>query len=77
MANGARKPFTFPVTDGDFVKSSYSNPGGLISTCVEVAVKPEGVAVRDSKATNGPVLYFTHDEFVAFKKGVAAGEFGG
>mgnify|MGYP001580902812 CR=1 FL=1 len=65
--------FVFPVADGNFQKSSFSknNP----KTCVEVARKPEGVAVRDSKNPDGPVLYFTHDEFAAFANGVKGGEF--
>ena len=64
--------FSFPVTDGDFKKASFSknNP----KTCVEVARKPEGIAMRDSKDP-GSVLYFTHAEFEAFVKGVVAGEF--
>ncbi|WP_256638314.1 DUF397 domain-containing protein [Streptomyces murinus] len=38
----------------DFVKSSYSNTGGQ---CVEVARNvPDVVAVRDSKAPDGPLL---------------------
>ncbi|MFK0142112.1 DUF397 domain-containing protein [Streptomyces murinus] len=38
----------------DFVKSSYSNTGG---ECVEVARNvPDVVAVRDSKAPDGPLL---------------------
>ncbi|MEK7589601.1 MAG: DUF397 domain-containing protein [Patescibacteria group bacterium] len=42
-----RKSKKFKVSDGDFVKSSWSknNP----KTCVMVAVKPKGVAVRDSQ----------------------------
>ncbi len=45
-------------------KSSYStNPQG---ECVEVAALPGGVAVRDSKDPNGPVLRFTREEWRAF-----------
>ncbi len=65
----------FPVDEKDFRKSSWSknNP----KTCVEVAVKEAGVAVRDSKNPQGGTLYFTHDEWSAFTKGVSAGEFVG
>lgn len=45
------------------------------ATCVEVAGTAQGVAVRDSKLPEGPVLLFTQDEFGAFVKGVKAGEF--
>ncbi len=45
-------------------KSSYSSdPNG---ECVEVATLPGGVAVRDSKDPDGPVLRFTADEWRAF-----------
>jgi uncharacterized protein DUF397 len=33
------------------------------------------VAVRDTKTADGPVLTFTADEWDAFLRGVAAGEF--
>ena len=64
----------FPVLDKDFQKSSWSknNP----KTCVMVATKPEGVAVRDSKDPSKRTLYFSHDEWAAFVAGVRDGEFG-
>ncbi|MEV5412687.1 DUF397 domain-containing protein [Thermopolyspora sp. NPDC052614] len=37
-------------------KSSYSSAEG--QNCVEVAITPAGVAVRDSKNPAGPVLTF-------------------
>ena len=43
--------------------------------CVEVAVTPQVVALRDSKNPNGPVLNFTHPEWRAFLAGVEAGDF--
>ena len=63
----------FAVNDGDFKKSSWSknNP----KTCVMVAVQPEGVAVRDSKDPAKQTLFFDHDEWTAFVKGVEGGEF--
>ena len=43
---------------------------------MEVAEAPdEGRLVRDSKDTAGPVLAFTAAEWVAFVRGVKAGEF--
>ena len=44
-------------------------------TCVEVASVGEGVAVRDSKDQNGPILRFTPQEWAAFLAGAKAGEF--
>lgn len=63
----------FRVADSDFVKSSWSknNP----KTCVEVAIKPEGVAVRDSKDPGKRPLFFNHAEWTAFINGVKGGEF--
>ncbi len=47
-----------------WVKSSYSGSQG--SECVEVAALPHGMAVRDSKDPDGPVLRFTSAEWSAF-----------
>lgn len=59
----------------EWVKSSYSGNNG---DCVEVAVLPGGGrALRDSKHPGGPALTFTADEFSAFVRGTANGEFGG
>ena len=66
----------FPVEDADFKRSAFSDPGGIIKTCVEVAVKPEGVAVRNSNDETKNTVFFTHDEWSAFIKGAKAGEFG-
>jgi hypothetical protein len=56
-------------------KSSYSNGNG--GSCVEVADLPDGGrAVRDTKDRgDGPILWFTGDEWSAFVKGVRASEF--
>ncbi|WP_033429494.1 DUF397 domain-containing protein [Saccharothrix syringae] len=54
-------------------KSSFSEGGG---ECVEVAMVSGGVLVRDSKNPNGPELWFTSLEWIAFLYGVLAGEFG-
>jgi hypothetical protein len=48
---------------------------GADTTCVEVAVRTAGVAVRDSKDPGGPELRFTAAEWDAFVRGVRAGEF--
>lgn len=48
----------------------------LNGACVELAQLPGGgVAVRDSKDPDGPVLQFTAPEWQAFLQGVDAGEF--
>jgi hypothetical protein len=53
-------------------KSRHSGGAG----CVEVAPLPGGgVAVRDSKDPDGPVLRYTAHEWGAFLAGVRDGEF--
>jgi Domain of unknown function (DUF397) len=52
-------------------KSSRSGANG----CVEVALDPAEVAVRDSKHRDGPVLRFDAHEWEAFLAGVRNGEF--
>jgi len=53
-------------------KSSRSGTNG----CVEVALDPAEVAVRDSKQQGrGPVLRFNAHEWEAFLAGVRNGEF--
>jgi hypothetical protein len=53
-------------------KSSCSGGNGA---CVEIADTDYGVAVRDSKDRNGPVLIFTPGEWRVFAAGVKAGRF--
>lgn len=53
-------------------KSSRSNQGGA---CVEVAVSPAVVGVRDSKDRDGAVLAFGGGAWAAFVAGVKGGEF--
>jgi Domain of unknown function (DUF397) len=52
-------------------KSSYSGING----CVEVDIREDRVAVRDSKDRGGPVLLFTPHEWEAFLAGARDGEF--
>lgn len=63
----------FPIDDEDFRKSSWSknNP----KTCVMVAIKPEGIAIRDSKDPARNTLFFNHEEWQAFVRGINNGEF--
>lgn len=44
-------------------------------TCVEVASADDGIAMRDSKDQDGPVLRFTRDEWAAFLTGAKEGDF--
>ncbi|MEV0582941.1 DUF397 domain-containing protein [Nonomuraea sp. NPDC050310] len=46
------------------------------SACVEIAELDDGgVAVRDGKDPDGPVLRFTAEEWQVFVRGVRAGDF--
>ncbi len=69
----SRNVYTFHVDHKDFKKSSWSknNP----KTCVMVATKDEGVAIRDSKNPGKATLFFSNDEWSAFVMGVKDGEF--
>jgi hypothetical protein len=58
-------------SSAEFLKSSFSGPNG----CVEVAIRPDGVAVRDDKHREGVVLEFSPSEWAAFLHGVKNGEF--
>jgi hypothetical protein len=62
------------VRDRDFKTSSWSrnNP----KTCVAVALKSNGVAVRNSNDPTKNTVFFTNDEWSAFVKGVKNNEFG-
>jgi len=55
-------------------KSHRSGPSG---NCVELAALPggAGVAVRNSRQPDGPVLVFTRSEIEAFLLGAKDGEF--
>jgi hypothetical protein len=62
------------LSGADWRKSSWSSGDG--GTCVEVATNLTGIiAVRDSKDPQGPALIFNPAEWVAFVRGVMAGEF--
>lgn len=54
---------------------SKSRRSGTNGNCVEVAMLPDVVLVRNSKDPNGPVLRFTRAEWEAFVGGVEDGDF--
>jgi hypothetical protein len=61
------------MPDLNWIKAEASKANG---NCVEVAALADGgVAVRDSKDPEGPVLTFDRDEWSAFLAGVNNGEF--
>lgn len=45
------------------------------ASCVEVATFADAVAVRDSKVSDGPILWFSPEEWSAFVAGVRVGDF--
>jgi hypothetical protein len=62
------------VTGAMWRTSSYSSANG--GNCVEVASNLRGrVAVRDSKAPDGPALVFTRAEWQAFAARAKLGHF--
>ena len=60
------------MTERKWRKASFSDSNGA---CVELAAISEGVAMRDSKDPDGPVLSFTKAEMDAFLMGAKSGEF--
>ena len=64
---------TFP--DAAFRKSSMSGRFDGNSNCVEVAIVADAIGVRDTKNRAQSTLRFSRSEWIAFIKGVKAGEF--
>lgn len=59
------------LPDALWKRSSFCAADG----CVEVAVRPDAIGVRDSKDGASPVLSFNRQEWEAFVLGVKRGEF--
>ncbi|MBL7512933.1 DUF397 domain-containing protein [Frankia sp. CNm7] len=57
---------------GAWRRSSFC---GADTACVDVAIGPRGIAVRDSKDPHGPVLRFSAREWETFLLGVHNREF--
>ncbi len=60
------------LTNAQWKTSSLSGGNGQ---CVSVAFVAGGVAVRHSKHPDGPVIFYTPEEWSAFTGGVRLGEF--
>jgi len=54
-------------------KSSYSDGAG--NNCIEAAVFPAVIGVRDSKAPEGAALVFPHSSWMTFVDAAGAGRF--
>ena len=61
MTNNPR-PSSATVEAATWTKSSYSAPN---NECVELSAFPSWIAVRDSKHTGGPALFFGSRAFAA------------
>lgn len=44
-------------------------------SCVEVAPTPDGMAMRDNKQSDGPILRFGRNAWADFLTGLRAGDF--
>ncbi|MEV0844947.1 DUF397 domain-containing protein [Streptomyces sp. NPDC049954] len=59
-----------PLAGATWFKSSYSNAA---ENCVEAALLPGGLAVRDSKDTSRTPLRYTTAQWTAFCTGITTG----
>lgn len=62
----------FDAKMSNWKKSSFSDGN---DNCAEVAANGGSVAVRNSKRRSQAPILFTPDEWIAFIRGVKAGEF--
>ncbi|MEZ7004559.1 DUF397 domain-containing protein [Streptomyces sp. AD55] len=67
-----RKPLAGDASELAWFKSSYSS-GNDGNSCVELAVTPGTVHVRDSKSVDGPRLAMTRGAWVGFVAYAAEG----
>lgn len=73
MTNQNRRPVPeVDLTGAVWRKSSHSSGEGA---CVEIAFVDGIVALRDSKDTSRPAMFFYPDAWAAFLRGAADGEF--
>jgi hypothetical protein len=59
------------AASSQFRKSSFCTTNG----CVEVAIRPDSIMVRDSKSASLPALSYSPKEWRDFVAGVKNGEF--
>lgn len=64
-------PSTDELARAVWVKAEASGNGG----CVEIAHLNDWTALRDSKAPDGPVQFYTRHEWECFLDGARNGEF--
>ena len=65
------------------IESGHSHEGPLwlrsrsceAGGCIEIATIGGYIGIRDSKQKNGPILMFDQEEWRAFERGMAAGDF--
>ncbi|MGW3915699.1 DUF397 domain-containing protein [Streptomyces sp. NPDC005070] len=62
------KPCSEASIAPEWIRSSYSTDEG--PDCVEVAARPDGILVRDSKNPDGPRLGLTRGAWAAFTPSV-------
>lgn len=62
---------TIDIENLEWRKATASGNNG----CIEVSPLRDGVALRDSKDPDGPMLTYTHHEWSAFLDGAKKGEF--
>ena len=73
------KPVEVPVSDTErarlvWVKAQASSNHGQ---CIQLALAADGIAMRDSKDPDGPILLYSRAEFRAFLDGARNGDFDG
>jgi hypothetical protein len=80
--NTRTNPVSFTVTNKDFVASckpvtpqdeNCDPSGGNNGSCVAVAIKNEGVAVKNTQG--GPIVFFSNEEWRNFTADMKAGRF--
>ena len=73
MTKKPRSAAELTAAGGVWRKSSYSDGAG--NNCIEAAVFPTTVGVRDSKAPEGDALVFPIASWAAFVNAAGVGEF--
>ena len=71
-------PVSDKITDRTTASLAWRKSGfcdNSSGNCVEVAMIPDAVMLRDSKTPDGPVLIYTRAEWDAFLMGAKLGEF--